>query len=94
MRLDLLLKSLCLVKTRSLARKGCESGSIKVNGAEARPSREIREGDMLEIRYPDRIMVVELTAIPGGQVPKNARGEYFRVVRESPLNRDSGGWNA
>lgn len=93
MRVDLLLKDLCLVKTRSLAGKGIQAGSIKVNGAQTKPSREIREGDVIEIRYPDRVLVVEVTAVPRGQVPKKKRAEYFRVIRETRLERDDGGWD-
>jgi len=94
MRTDLLLKNLCLVKTRGVARKGLDSGSVKLHGVETKPAREVNEGDVIEIRYPDRVLVIELTAIPRGQVPKNGRTEYFRIIREKPLHRDSGGWNA
>ena len=32
MRIDLFLKALCLVKTRSQARKGIDDGHVSVNG--------------------------------------------------------------
>ena len=94
MRIDKLLKSLCLVKTRSLAGKGCDTGSVKVNGASVKPSKEVAGGDIIEIRFPDRVLVVEITAVPSGQVAKKDRLEYMRVVRETPLHGDGGGWNA
>ena len=93
MRVDSLLKALCLVKTRTLARKGCETGSIKLNGRQVKPSGSVSAGDRLEIRYPDRVLVLEVTAIPEGQVSRKERSEYFRIIRESPLFGDSGGWN-
>ncbi|HSG29380.1 MAG TPA: S4 domain-containing protein [Candidatus Krumholzibacterium sp.] len=93
MRIDLLLKNLCLVKTRGMARKGLETGSVKLNGIETKPSREVSEGDVIEIRYPDRVLVIELTAIPAGQVSKSGRTGYFRIIREKPLHGDGGGWN-
>ncbi len=93
MRIDLLLKNLCLVKTRGMARKGIDTGSVKLNGIETKPSREVSEGDVIEIRYPDRVLVIELTAIPAGQVSKSGRAEYFRIIREVPLHGDGGGWN-
>ncbi len=93
MRTDTLLKALCLVRTRSLARKGCEIGSVKLNGRAVKPSRIVSIGDRLEIRYPDRVLVLEVTGIPPGQVSKKEKSEYFRIIRESPLTGDSGGWN-
>lgn len=94
MRLDVLLKSLCLVKTRSLAASGIEKGAVKVNGRGVKPSRKASEGDIIEIRYPDRILVVELTGIPAGQVARKERSGYFRIIREAPVDDGGGGWNA
>jgi ribosomal 50S subunit-recycling heat shock protein len=94
MRVDLLLKWLCLVKTRNQGRKGCEAGCVKVNGRAAKPSQEVREGDILEIRYPRRILVVEVTDVPRGQVPRAQRDGYIRIVRETALQVDDGIWDA
>jgi len=94
MRIDLLLKTLCLARTREIAKKGCDSGSVKVNGASVKPSREVREGDVIEIRYPDRLLVLELTEIPARQVSKKDRAAHYRIIRESPLYGDGEGWNA
>jgi ribosome-associated heat shock protein Hsp15 len=83
MRLDLLLKSLCLVKTRSQGKKGCEAGRIRVNGLNAKPSREMTPGDLVEIRYPGRELLVELLELPEGQVSRKDSERYYRVVRET-----------
>ncbi len=94
MRVDLLLKCLCLVKTRNQGRKGCEAGCVKVNGRAAKPSQEVREGDILEIRYPRRLFVVEVMEMPGGQVPRRERDRFIRVIRETALQADNGVWDA
>jgi len=83
MRIDSLLKALCLVKTRSLARKGCDTGSVRINGAVVKPSREAVEGDIIEIRRPGHSIVVELLEMPGGQTSKKAAPGFYRVVRET-----------
>ena len=83
MRLDQLLKSLCLVKTRSQGRKGCEAGRIKLNGSSSKPSREVHSGDIIEIRFPGKTLVVEVSDIPSGQVSRKRAGEYYRIVRET-----------
>lgn len=90
MRVDLLLKSLCLVKTRNQGRKGCEAGCIAVNGRAAKASTEIRAGDIIEIRYPGKIMAVEILAVPDGQVARKECGRFYRVVRETALGGSDG----
>jgi len=82
MRVDLLLKSLCLVKTRNQGRKGCEAGCISVNGRAAKPSAEVRAGDVVEIRYPRKTFAVEILEEPAGQVARRDCERYYRVVRE------------
>jgi ribosome-associated heat shock protein Hsp15 len=52
MRLDVWLDVACLCKTRSEAQKGCKGGKIDVNGQAAKPHREIRPGDEIEITRP------------------------------------------
>lgn len=49
MRLDVWLDVTCLFKTRSEAKKACEGGKIDVNGQAARPHREIKPGDEIDI---------------------------------------------
>jgi ribosome-associated heat shock protein Hsp15 len=83
MRLDVLLKSLCLVKTRSQGRKGCEAGRVKLNGSSSKPSREVRAGDIIEIQFPGKTLVVEVSEMPSGQVSSKQAGAYYRVVRET-----------
>ena len=52
MRLDLWLDVACLYKTRSEAQKACKGGKVDVNGQSAKPHREIREGDEIEMSRP------------------------------------------
>lgn len=82
MRIDMLLKYLCLAKSRNQARKGCESGNIRLDGKAIKPSQEIRKGDILEIRYPGRILVLEIADIPDRQVSKKLKDNYIRIIRE------------
>jgi ribosomal 50S subunit-recycling heat shock protein len=89
-RIDLLLKALCLTKTRSRAQKGCEAGGISINGRKAKPSAEVRAGDIVEIRYPRAIVAVEILEIPAGQVPRKDRERFFRVVREARIETGGG----
>jgi ribosome-associated heat shock protein Hsp15 len=64
MRLDVWLDVACLFKTRSEAQKACRGGKVDVNDQSAKPHREIRVGDHVEITRPfgrrQRILVREL----------------------------------
>jgi len=61
MRVDAWLDVACLYKTRSEAKRGCESGKVEVNGDHAKPHRALREGDRVRInrgfgKYQDVIV--------------------------------------
>jgi ribosomal 50S subunit-recycling heat shock protein len=93
-RIDLLLKALCLTKTRSQAHKGCEAGGISINGKKAKASAEVRPGDVVEIRYPRAVTAVEILEIPAGQVSRRDRDRFFRVIREARIDTGGGeGWD-
>lgn len=51
-RLDIWLDVACLYKTRSEAQKACRLGKVSVNGAVAKPHREVRIGDQLVLQRP------------------------------------------
>lgn len=82
MRIDLLLKALCLVRTRSQGQAGCAAGAVRVNGAAVKPSREMRAGDIIDIRYPGREIVIELLGVPERQVSKRDAPSFYRLIRE------------
>ncbi len=49
-RVDKFLWSVRIYKTRTDATEACRSGRIKVNGLDAKPSREVKPGNILNIR--------------------------------------------
>ena len=51
-RLDTWLDVACLFKTRSEAQKACKLGKVTVNGAAAKPHRDVKVGDEIEINRP------------------------------------------
>ena len=71
MRLAVWLDIACLFKTRSEAQKACRGGKVDVNGQAAKPNREIRAGDEIEItrRFGHRQKVV-VTGLAEQHVPK------------------------
>jgi ribosome-associated heat shock protein Hsp15 len=59
MRIDKWLWASRLSKTRALAAEAVKAGRVKINGDEAKPSKEVKPGDKLELRTgPVRVNVV------------------------------------
>jgi ribosome-associated heat shock protein Hsp15 len=63
-RLVVWLDVACLFKTRSEAQRACKGGKIDLNGQAAKPHREVKPGDEIEISRPlgrkQRIVVRKL----------------------------------
>ena len=63
MRLDLVLKLSGLIKRRTVAKELAERGKILINDRIAKPSSEVKDGDTLELRLGNRILVVEINFV-------------------------------
>lgn len=51
-RIDKWLFAVRLYKTRSLASEECRKGKVTINGMNVKPSREIKEGETIQLRRP------------------------------------------
>lgn len=63
MRLDKFLKVSRLLKRRTVAKDMADAGRILVNGKSAKPSTEVKVGDVLAVTIGDKILTVEITAL-------------------------------
>lgn len=83
MRLDKYLKVARIIKRRSVANEACSGDRVTINGKEAKPSKEIKVGDIVSVRFGDRRYAFRVLAVPGGNVSKNASAELFEMIGEN-----------
>jgi RNA-binding S4 domain protein len=64
MRLDKFLKVSRIIKRRTVANEAADGGRISVNGKVVKPSYEVKVGDIVEIKFGDKISKFKIVAIP------------------------------
>ena len=67
MRLDKFLKVSRVIKRRTVANDAADSGRIAVNGKVVKPSYEVKVGDIVEIKFGDKVSKFQIVKIPVGQ---------------------------
>ena len=78
MRLDKFLKVSRVIKRRTIANEAADSGRVSVNGKVVKPSYEIKVGDIVEIKFGDKVSKFEILQIPKGS-GKDV-GEVIKVL--------------
>ncbi|HEX7313347.1 MAG TPA: S4 domain-containing protein [Pyrinomonadaceae bacterium] len=87
MRLDLFLRASRLVPRRTVAQELCEAGAVTVNGAAARASRAVREGDEITISRRNRALTVRVLTLPQAkQVSRTDAPSLYELVSDISLN--------
>lgn len=79
MRLDKFLKVSRIIKRRTIANEACDSGRISVNGRLAKASYDVKIGDVLELRFGEKVTKFEVLNVVE-HVGKDAASELYRVV--------------
>jgi ribosomal 50S subunit-recycling heat shock protein len=79
---DLALKRLLLVKSRTEGKEACDVGAVFVNGTRAKASGELRTGDRLRIDFAERTLEIELTGDIGKNVSRAEAKTLYRVLRD------------
>jgi ribosomal 50S subunit-recycling heat shock protein len=81
-RVDLALKRLLLVKSRSEGKEACDVGAVHLNGKRAKASAEVAVGDVIRVEYAQRTLEVEITGEIGHNVSRAVAPTLYRVVRD------------
>ena len=78
MRLDKFLKVSRVIKRRTVANEAADNGRISVNGKVVKPSYEVKIGDVVEIKFGDKISKFESLKIP--KVQTKDLGEIIKIL--------------
>ena len=63
MRLDKFLKVSRLIKRRSVAADACSASRVLLNGKEAKPAKEVKVGDVIEVVYGMSTLKVRVVGV-------------------------------
>ena len=79
MRLDKFLKVSRLIKRRTVANEACDAGRVFVNDKPAKASLNVKEGDIIEIRFGTNSVKVEVLDV-AETVKKEEAKELYRYL--------------
>ncbi|MDR2514910.1 MAG: RNA-binding S4 domain-containing protein [Christensenellaceae bacterium] len=79
MRLDKFLKVSRIIKRRSVANEVSDAGRVTINGKVAKPSAEVKPGDVLELRFGEKLSRFEILSI-SEHVPKAGAADLYRPL--------------
>ncbi len=76
MRLDKYLKVSRLIKRRTLAKEVAENERILVNGNLAKPSKELKIGDLITISFGNKDVTVKVSSLEANTKKADATSMY------------------
>ncbi|MGO9257619.1 MAG: RNA-binding S4 domain-containing protein [Bryobacteraceae bacterium] len=86
-RMDKWLWAARFFKTRSLARRACELGRVRSNGQPAKAAREVRAGDLLQVKNDSGDFEVEVLALSEMRGPAPVAQTLYRETEASRESR-------
>jgi ribosome-associated heat shock protein Hsp15 len=86
-RIDKWLWAARFFKTRSEASKACDLGRITSNGHVAKPARDVRVGDMLNIRNEGGDFEIEVLQLSSMRGPATVAQTLYRETEASRIAR-------
>ena len=79
MRLDKYLKVSRIIKRRTIANEACDAGRVIVNKKEAKASYDVKIGDIIEIRFGDKLTSLEVLQVKE-TVRKEEAGFMYKIL--------------
>ena len=89
MRLDKFLKVSRLIKRRTVANEVTASGRVFINDKVAKPSSEVKEGDILRLEYFNKTLITKILKVPAGNVSIQESKDLYETVEEIQKQQDT-----
>lgn len=86
MRLDKFLKVSRVIKRRALAKEVSDEGRVKVNGNVAKAGTVLSVGDVLEIRFGQKIVTLEVMQLEA-YAKKDDASRMYKILREEKVEK-------
>jgi ribosomal 50S subunit-recycling heat shock protein len=80
MRIDKFLKVSRLIKRRTVANEACAGQRVSVNGRTVKASYDVNPGDVIEIRFGERVLKVEVLAVSEHVTKSDAPAMYRELL--------------
>mgnify|MGYP004570464811 FL=1 len=81
MRIDKFLNTTNILKRRNLAQDLIKNNLVSVNGVIVKASKEVKIGDMVEIKFLQYSKKYKILAIPQNKnIPKNAKNDFWEEM--------------
>lgn len=81
MRLDKFLKVSRLIKRRTVANDVSDQGRVLVNNAPAKPSKQLKEGDIIQIEHFNKSVSVKVIKIPTGNISVQEASSLYEEIK-------------
>ena len=82
MRLDKFLKVSRVIKRRTVANEACDSGRVVINGRVAKASTDVKVGDIVEIKYGEKIIKFKIKEVKEIALKDDA-GKMVEMLEEN-----------
>ena len=80
MRLDKGLKVSRLIKRRTVANEACDNQRVTANGRPVKASYDVKAGDVLELRFGERVVKVEVLLVADNVGKADAAAMYRELL--------------
>ena len=79
-RIDKWLWAMRVFKTRTIATEACKKGRVSMGGVTVKPSRSVKEGDIIEVKKPPITYTFKVKAVTGNRLGAKLVPEYLENI--------------
>lgn len=79
MRIDKFLKVSRILKRRTVAQEACDQEKVIINGKSAKPSKEVKPGDVVELKYSSGTLKFQVLDVKN-TVKKDEASDLYRII--------------